>query len=249
MKDKDTLTIYWTASGYNPEAFSRTMLYAEPEHVFNALRRQKVSDSGPKTIFSCPATASSLKNVYAVYNQVSFQANIPENIDEYRAMFDNLDTTCIVDAYKPRPSSIENYDDLTMDLSWNFVADEPLIAKFTAPYFPAHTPAPGAILTAGEFDIGSWYRPYHLNYFLPKTSRTMVFNEGDPLFYVEFMTNKKIVFKRYINSTVLKKIEEEISTSPSDYSSFKTLKERYLTAKRTKVMEQVRFLINKNLVE
>jgi hypothetical protein len=77
----------------------------------------------------------------------------------------------------------------------------------------------------------------------------MVFNEGDPLFYVEFMTNKKIVFKRYINSTVLKNIEEEISTAPNTYSSFKPLKERYLTAKRTKVMEQVRFLINKNLVE
>ncbi len=101
----------------------------------------------------------------------------------------------------------------------------------------------------GEFDIGSWYRTFNLDYHIPLDTKEMVFNQNDPLFYIEFKTDKKVILKRYMQSDTLFNIGREMVNSPSNYGRFKSLKEKYLMSKKAKMPEIILSEINKNLID
>jgi len=154
-----------------------------------------------------------------------------------------------VGIHRNRATSLNGYKNLEYNMGWAFFADEPLLAKFTAPYMPTHSPTPGAILASGEFDIGQWLRPWHLDYFVPNQAGGMEFNVDDPLFYIEFKTDKKIMFKRFNRSPIIDNIMIESVQSPSRYGSRKTLSQRYSMAKKAKMQNIILNEIKNNLVD
>jgi hypothetical protein len=40
MKEKDSITVYWSPSAYRPENESWSLLYSKPENLFNKQRKQ-----------------------------------------------------------------------------------------------------------------------------------------------------------------------------------------------------------------
>jgi hypothetical protein len=102
---------------------------------------------------------------------------------------------------------------------------------------------------SGQFDIGSWFRPFHIDYHIPVTATTFSVPSTSPLFYLELLTNKKVQFKRFIPSPVLNHLKHEVTKSPFRYAPFKPLTDRYEMAKKAKLREQVMAEIQKSLVE
>jgi hypothetical protein len=253
MKSKETLTIYWGSLSYDPNASSWAMLYRSPESLNKVLRENKSNFSGG--MFLCPATNDFAKNMFVFRSNLDDIHILPTAdlasmaLLEPRGTFDLIDTGGKISLLKPRPSSFDGYINLTYNMSWALFAEENVNVRFTPPYLPPFSPAQGAFLAAGEFDIGQWYRPYNLDYHIPVTTETLEFKVEDPFFYMEVKTNKKVEFKRYISSPKLEALALEAKDSPNQYGRLQSLKERYVMAKNSGIREQILTEIKKNLVE
>lgn len=247
MKDKDTITVYW---GPTPSETveSWSMLYAPPVHVLNTLRKHRSPEVTSSNMFVCPAVTGAFKNLYALESTIDNEFTFPPNIDDV-PLLTYMEHEGKLAIMKPRVSALSTHRDIDVNMSWTFFADEPLVARFTAPYYPPTTPGPGVMLSAGEFDIGSWFRPFRLNYFVPYGVNTLKFKTNDPLVFVEFKTEKKIVFKRYQGTPLLASLARECAESPQRYGLFKSLAERYEMAKRTKLTNQVLQELEKNVID
>lgn len=247
MKNENEITIYWSPAAYVADKESWALAYAEPVNLINEYRQNKNLQNGPSNFFACPAVNDMFKNIYVVRQQFDDKIIISD-IDKYFEDNEKINGGSLLSAFMPRKSSLNDYFNIQYNMCWTFFADEPVIARFTSPYFPSHAPAKGALLMCGEFDIGSWYRTFNLDYHIPLDTKEMVFNQNDPLFYIEFKTDKKVVLKRYMQSDTLFNIGREMVNSPSNYGRFKSLKEKYLMSKKAKMPEIILSEIKKNLI-
>ena len=261
MKE-DTLTVYWsTTASTSKESWSQ--LYNSPRNVFNHYRSARNPESGDTSFFACPAMTGLFENVFQFTSAIDDEVFLPNTMEnrnfDHAHFFQHFDGTSNyfnipeskskVTAQNYRNSSIEGYMNATYNLSWIFFTDEPVIARMTAPYFPPKTPAEGVILAAGEFDIGSWFRPYNLDYHIPNGTKSLVFKEDDPLFYLEIKTDKKVVFKRFKMNDQLQNLSDECSQSPKRYSRFKKLSDRYKKSRESMIPELVLSEIKNNIIE
>jgi hypothetical protein len=261
MINTDTITIYWSPANFTNQDKSWTMLYSSPESLASNLRSLRYKDASSSSMYACPASKDALDKVYFFSSAVDDFLDLPEEtLNKFYSLskeeipvgtglhFPTPDNSLSL-LNVPRSPSLEGHINLSYNLTWTFIADEPLVAKFTAPYFPPISPAPGVILSAGKFDIGSWLRPFNLDYHVPITTRRLEFKEGDPLFYIECFTDKNIVFKRYINTPFLSSLINETVESINLYGTFKSLSQRYRQAKNTRIIDQALTEIRKNLLD
>lgn len=255
-KNKDFITVYWSPGTFEKTEESWEMFYSEPKRVisqFTDTSKIKKEKNTTKPIFGCPATKDLVNNLY--YFDYPMDANLtfdlvngfdnPNGVYPFRVKTEGSGLALST----PRPTSLEGYFPLEYNMSWLFFADEPLVARFTPPYFPFYSPMNGSILASGEFDIGQWFRPFHIDYHVPITTTSFNLETNDPLFYVEFKTNKKIIFKRYSLNKELASLSRECINSPSYFGQLKKLKERYRFAEKSKMKERVLSEIRKNLYE
>jgi hypothetical protein len=259
---KDTVIVYWSVPNYIPAQESWSMLYSEPESVATEVRKDKSKDSGARSIHGCPAAKDTFTNLFTVKSQIDntieFSDELLRSVEkELQDAYNNsqrdglaLHTNSKVLLWAVRPSSFKDNANILLNMGWLFFADEPLTAEFTAPYYPATSPASNVRLSPGRFDIGQWFRPYHLDYHVPFTTKTLTFKKNDDLFYIKLHTEKKVVFKRFVMTVELENLHKEFVESPNRYSTFfAPLEEKYKIAKNTKMTEQVLHHIRKNCVE
>jgi hypothetical protein len=247
-KNEDIITIYWSPSAFNQDDTNWNFLYSDPVSVLADLNT--IRNKSTRNLFTCPAYTHSMKNVFVFKSMLEEKVKLDH--DFYIAKggypFPHYGKSKIL-LNELRESSLENYVNLTYNMSWLFFADEPVEARFTAPYFPTATPAPGAMLATGQFNIGNWYRDYVLDYHIPVGTDEFVVKEDQPLFYLELRTEKKVVFKRYNMTQELKRIAQESANSPINYEANKTLSYRYNIFKKSSSPERVLSHIKNNLIQ
>jgi hypothetical protein len=247
--NNDTVIVYWSPGRFILEEESWNMLYSEPESVIRTLLSDTIADSEIK---KCPGVRSALKNVFSINStheeNIIFNPGYLQAINSSQEDSFALDIPSKLQIMKQRQSDYPQRVSLTYNMSWYFFASEPVEAKMTSPYYPPTSPTPSAMLFPGEFNIGQWYRPFNLEYSIPEDSESFVIKEGDPLFYLEIKTNKKVLFKRYNNNRRLESISGEFVNSPKMFGSNKTLLDRYRLAKKTQLADIVLNEIINNVV-
>ena len=249
---RDELVVYWSPAPFNPEKDSWSLLYPEPKNIYTeAIRsKTKTQEEGLKI---CPSFKGNATRLF------SFNSSIHENIDFSDMDLEDIDKNTPDNTYltvpsrvglrKDRNSSIEGHVNLTYNLSWSLFAEEPVVARMTSPYFPNTSPTKNSLLAFGEFDIGQWFRPFNLDYHIPYGSSSFEISPGDPLFFLELFTDKKIVFKRFVQTERMFAISREMAEARSRYARFSKLTERYHMFRQAKMREIVLAEIKKNLVE
>ena len=78
-----------------------------------------------------------------------------------------------------------------------FFSEEPLDLTITPPYMHKTKQAQQGFISAVSFDISSWFRPYVLIYQLWEGVDTITIEEDEPIAYLKFNTEKKVVFKPF----------------------------------------------------
>lgn len=250
MAKNDTITVYWAPAKFSANEDSWALLYPEPVAVLKeAYKLNKHKGSMPL----CPAVKDTLQNVYSFNSAVDDSFDLPSQILKSIAYTDSegepIPTDSKVFFYKVRKSSMDGYINVNYNLSWLFFASEPVEARMTAPYFPSKSPIKGAMFSAGQFNIGKWFRPVAMDYHIPISSNKFEIEAGDSLMFVEFFTNKKIEFKRFNLSPRLHNIATEMGLSSKRYQKRASLWERYQMAHNAKIPQMVLTEIKKNLVE
>jgi hypothetical protein len=249
MSEKDTITIYWSSASFSTEDPSWDLVYPSPESVFSKL---VTSNTQLGIMPKCPAVKNLLKNTFCFESAITDVFDLPSDFMAEIAYTEeehvHIPAQARLRVAKMRKTSYEGFINLSYNMSWLFFADEPLEVKFTAPYFPNVSPVPGALLSPGIFDIGRWFRPFKLDYHVPLSAKKFEVNEGDALFYLEALTEKKVVFKRYVMSPRLSNIMTEGSESPIRYGQNASLEKRYSMGDKSELSTRVLNEIKKNLV-
>jgi hypothetical protein len=247
------IVVYWS-----PSVIGWEMLYEEPKSIYSDIKNKVNRNLHKKNsnMLACPASNDVLQNVYVIKSTIDDYYTLPVEYLKELEQLEFIAEEIMLPGNKNkiafsvmRQSTLEEYWDIEYNLHWVFFAEEPLKMKVTSPYFPHNAPAPGAFVTAGQMDIGQWFRNINLNYFVPKTATSMEFKVDDSLMYLEFMTDKKIVFKRFQITPLIESILQETAESPSRYGTHLPLVKRYEMAKKSKLRERVLTEIKKNLIE
>lgn len=246
----DELIIYWTPQAFVTSKESWNLLYQKPRNVYSEL----IDMSSTKSpIRLCPATKDNLTKTFSIYSaleeSIDFSDIDLEELDKNTPIQTNFNIRSVIALQKDRESSFPGYLNFSYNLSWLFFAEEPVIARFTAPYFPTSSPAQGAYLAPGQFDIGQWFRPFNLDYHIPYSTKSFNINTTDPLFFVEIFTNKKVVFKRFVKNAVIDNIATEMSSAPAIYTPFKKLSQRYDMFNKSQIREILLKEIKKEIIE
>lgn len=242
------LIIYWSPGSFSLDNESWNLLYSEPKSVLSSFYKNSEANSEMRV---CPSIKHTLNNVFALHS----------NMDDY-GTFDNVSLSDIaadpmsplqintkVAIRSPRRAAYPGFVNLHYNLGWYFVSEEPVIARMTSPYFPSTTPTPGAMLAPGEFDIGKWFRPFNLDYHVPVNAKDFTVKADDPLCFIEFQTDAKIVFKRFNLNNRMNNLASEMSQFSSRYGQFQKIEQKYKMAKNSKIMDTVITEIKKNLVD
>jgi len=245
----EQIIVYWS-----PAVIGWEMLYEEPKSVYSELKQKANKANTSSNMFACPASNDVLQNTYLIKSTIDDHYDLPVNYLNELESNEYVERTVLpVNKNKlsfvvPRKSSLDGYWDIEYNLHWLFFAEEPLKLKITPPYFPPVSPTNGAFLTTGQMDIGQWFRNVNANYYVPKTATSLDFKVGDPLMYLEFITNKKIVFKRFQMTPTLESIAAESAESPHRYGKHMSLSKRYEMGKKSQLKQRVLTEIKKNIV-
>ena len=248
MSKSDTITVYWGPAERLPYQSRNNMLHRKPESLLSFIHGERTPDAQQ---VRCPAIKDRLDNVFVMKSAIndSFDFNLDEAVaikDSHAEHLYDVDSPFRV--IKSRVSNLKDYYPATYMLSWYFFASEPLMAKFTAPYYPSFSPIKGALLATGEYDIGRWFRPVALDYHIPIDQSHFELHENDPVMFVEFMTDKKVVFKRFEPEDILHSLAIEFASTPTTVGPNLSLEERYDHAKESEMTKVVLANIKKNLV-
>ena len=82
----------------------------------------------------------------------------------------------------------------------------------------------------GEFDIGNWMRDFHIEYLVPMETTSWNYKKGESFFYLELMTNRKIIFKKFDINDSKKIVEiatECVHSSSVNFDKPYGMKKRY----------------------
>jgi hypothetical protein len=100
---------------------------------------------------------------------------------------------------------------------WVFFSEESVKVQQFPPYMHKTEVTKTAYITAGSFDISKWFRPVNLTFQLWPGENSINLVEGEPVVYINFVTDKKVVFKQF-------HLTEEIKALSSEGLKFRDLK-------------------------
>lgn len=246
----DSINVYWAPWPFTKDEWQWNYLYSEPKNVYDNL----ISDTEGKSLaIRCPATRDLMKNLYSFHSCVddSFSlssANLGLVESDLNDAVYPLNVETKVGLFRNRKSSYSGYVNAFYNLSWILFSDEPLLARWSAPYYPAISPVNGAIFTMGQYDIGQWFRPINLDYQIPIDAEKFSISEGDPLAFLELFTDKKIIWQRFRMTQTIREIANEHVGAPKRYGARKSLDYRYKMFGRSNMKSIILTELKNNLI-
>tara|TARA_R110000868_G_C10686952_1_gene747962 strand:+ start:52 stop:792 length:741 start_codon:yes stop_codon:yes gene_type:complete len=246
MKNKEEIIVYW-APGLIQSRFH--LNYKEPEPVIKELRQLGHNlihpDNNASNFLKCPAVLNSTKNTFAIASPAGVRikwdgSNIstPEHDQEF---FDKW--------FFARDTS-------TGFLSFNlckymFFTEEPsLIIKQKSAVYTNNDFTKKIGIIEGSFDIGQWVRALDIGLYF-KEPEIVNINIDDVLYYLEFITDKRIIFKKFYYTPALKEMYETcVSVRNTNKFPIKTyFEDMYLLFNQSKMKKRILKEIKDNLLE
>lgn len=247
MIDKqDVINVYWAPAVFaDPKTlFSQEweLLYPEPSTVYSELNNKKINSEGLKTsFFVCPSVKNNFKNTYVFNNVLESEYNyIGRDISPISKNFLSYETD--------RPQAITSGPLINLGLRYVFFADSDLEAHFTSPYFHKAEYLKYGSLVPGSYNIGSWFRQFNFELQMWENEGNFIVKENEPIFYVNFKTNKKIKLHRFKYTDILNHYAMMCATSPINIKSNIPLVDRYKMFKNARANELILKEIKKNLI-
>jgi hypothetical protein len=234
-----SINIYWSGDVDYFNETNWSILYNEPESLFNNLLKNINKDHSTRTFFECTAFQSISKNTFVFNNPIHSSYKIINN--EVVAQ-----TPSSLFADIPRDMSINNRKTIRYFFPIAFFSEEPIVLTFTPPYMHQTEHFKYGTVIPGRYDISSWIRPIHMEFNLWEDIDSLQILEGEPLFYITFPTEKKINFIKFNNNEKIQRIMNSCSSSPT-WEPRVPLAKRYKRFHDSKVRETVLKEIKSNI--
>jgi hypothetical protein len=247
-KDEDPLTIYWSpfGGGDYPVIREWNMMYPEPTNVFSDLMRIKNLKSKDNSFMSCPAAVGRLKNMFVFKNGMNSEYEF-DNTDPQNPWVRLTSKTGIAVKYT-RQSAWNNGASLDFSMQHIFFAEEPVNAVFSPPFMHQAEYIKYATCVPATYDISKWFRPFVFEIQTWNPSGKLVLPEGDPLFYIEVFTDRKIVLKRFVLTQALQDYGQSCIKAKNQYDTHLPLVELYQKFTNSRMNDLILKEIKSNLL-
>lgn len=199
---KDPIIVYWAPHSIPEDdgmVGNWNMMYHEPTHVFKywSTFDIKPEESKNDSFIKCPAFRNLTKNMYSwpwpFDSSYSYQA---ASTDVGQIEINPLSES-FISCYPPRNQSMEVGPSIEFSYRLHMFAEEPVEVMLTSPYLQQVEYMKYGFLTSGQFDIGKWFRTLNVEIQLYGNTGEIHFKKDEPIFYVNFLTDRKIIFKRF----------------------------------------------------
>jgi hypothetical protein len=241
------ITVYWAPfTTFKDEESEWTYLYPKPKTLFSDLLTNKNKESLNSSFFACPAISDKFKKTLVFRN--SFDSSYRFDFSGDNRIFEHTSEHFISNK-KVRVSPLTDGPSIEFGLHYIFFADEPLNVSFTPPYFhkPQYTVYGSNV--PGDFDIGQWFRPYNFEVQMWKDKGEFHMKEDEPLFYVEFNTDRDIIFKRFNCTPKLQQYSQSNLFLTKLFGRGQSLLSRYSKFNQSGMREKILFDIKNNLLD
>jgi len=243
--NKNPITVYWSPYIDDHSAPDWSFLYPKPTTLFSDYFQYKDKES-KNHLFQCPASLSKFRKTLVFNCPMSFEYSYDYSGDNKELILKDSDGIMM---YNARDRMLTIGPNFKLGLGYSFFADESLEVSFTSPFFHKVKYMESCSTIPGNFNIGSWYRPYSFEIQAWSDKGKINFVEGEPLFYAEFKTDRPIIVKRYRQTELLTKYSHASMATSDIFKLSKTLKSRYERFKSVGLREKVLHEINKNVYE
>lgn len=246
MKNKP-ITLYWSPGvNIKNDKSEWSFLYPKPTTLFYEMVKISEKNNSGRSMLSCPAISNKFKKILVFKNSLNFSY-------EYDFLNNNKTIKKTSDyalsLFLHRDKSISSGPIFDIALKYFLFSDEPLDASFTSPFFHEPKYTKYGSLIPGEFNIGQWFRPFNCEIQTWNNKGNLVFEENEPLFYVELKTDRDIELKPFIMSEKLFDYANSCIETTNMFGSGQSLLSRYNKFKNIGLREKILTEINKNLIK
>lgn len=210
------------------------------ERVWSDLLDQK-NKKNDMSMFGCPAIRGALKNVFMAVMPETLVFNVGEN--------DQIDS--VYKSQKSRPESLVGGNTFqTQNFPIYFWSEEPVMMRATAPWFHKTSYQSKGTVYPGEFNVGKWFRPLQLELHTWQKNDVVEIKENEPLYYIEFFTDKHIELQRFHLSPELLIMSDILVNSPwqQQDSNTGTFNQRYEAYEKSDFAIRIKEEIQANLM-
>lgn len=175
------------------------------EKAYKHLQEKRTSSDNPANLLSCPAVRDSWHNVFMFSPKSSFTV---KHVVDFVERSDKGQVT------RERQPHLTDTNIFNIKESTYLFAEAPLKIKVTAPYFHKAEFQKEATFVGGKFDIGRWFRPIEAEIITWAKSGEVQFKQGEPLFYVEFLTDLPVEIKHFVVNPIIEHLSSGLVNSP-----------------------------------
>ena len=214
-----TKIVYWAPMLQPQKDDNWNLLFIEPERLLNKFINDtsNLEDDRIKKMKRCPAFTNLSRNTFYVQNPIETEFNIDNGVN------------------------------IELGLSYLFFCEEDMELLMTSPYFSETKHTKHAMIVPGRFNISKWFRPFNLEMMLINTENKFKIKENEHLAYFTFLTDDKVILKRFQLNETLRKIATTLSNVSHWWQNVPLLK-RYDRFLKTKTNRLVITEIKKQLV-
>ena len=242
---KKPITVYWSEYIDTETDPDWSFLYPNPVSLFKDHFKYK-NKNNSNHFFMCPASAEKMKKTLVFNSPLTF--GYEYDFTDGKLDFRSINSEGIY-AHSVRDSMLTTGPNFKLGLGWSFFASESLEASFTSPFFHKTKYMESCSTIPGNFNIGQWYRPYSLEIQTWSNKGIIEFIENEPLFYVEFKTDRPIILKRYRQTELLSKYSKSCIDTTRMFGLGQTLQSRYSRFGSIGMRQKILNEINKNIVD
>lgn len=196
-------TVYWSPHLTMDMYAVNNLHYQEPVNLISEMVSQRNKENVGPVFYSCPAYLENRKNTFIIKNPFNYNITFPYDLDIYVKSpmpqpAKDRNTGEFVERWAlTRPAARSDSFSIDLAMSWIFFSEEDLEMDTTPPYL--HRPEYGktAFYIPGKFNIGSWFRPVDMALQMWPNEKDLTSPIGDPLLYVNFNTEEKVILKRF----------------------------------------------------
>ena len=245
--NKKPITVYWSPyTSLDVDALDWSFLYPKPKTLFSELIKERKDPKNTDSFLVCPAVGSKFKKTLVFNNALDSSYQFGRTDDGF---YIDSKSSQYINVINLRKEILSNKPTFEFSLSYLFFADNPIDVSFTSPYFHKPQYMKYGACIPGEFNIGTWFRPYNFEVQTWSDSGEFHIKEDEPLFYADFKTDRPILLHRFNLTKELKKYTTLNTASINLFGPFQPLAEKYKKFKQVGYKEKIITEIKKNLIE
>jgi len=238
------LTIYWAPYWPAASKYDLNHIYPSPKSLYHYWFEQYTPQRRPDVYFNCPATSRKMKRTFVFNNIVDTKTKFT---DDGTIQYERPDKLQMINELI-HPPTINNYRLVNIQYSLLVFCEESVIGSMESPFFHKTEMSKYGAIVPGEFDMGKWYRPLNAEIQLWEGCNELHLAANEPIFYLEFLTDRPIILQRYQVTKRLSTIASSL-VHVNPLQKFASLSEKYEVFRQSRLSSQILREIRENLVD